>query len=98
MFFIFPGKFAEKDPPTLCSKQQKARGLHSMSALFRKVHTTRRFQEALQGYSQESTRTTLVSTRQDLEKQEEAFKINHTLLGGLSIHSTWGTLQGREKI
>jgi hypothetical protein len=43
-----------------------------VSALFRKVHTTRRFQEALHGYSQESTRTKFVSTWQDLEEQEDA--------------------------
>jgi hypothetical protein len=80
-----------QDPLTLCSKQQEARGLHSMSALSWKVHTTRRFQEALHVYSQESTWMKLVSTRQDLEEQEEASKINHTVLRGLSIHSTQGT-------
>ena len=41
-----------------------------MSALFWKVHTTRRSQEALHCFSQESTWTILVSTRQDLEEQE----------------------------
>jgi hypothetical protein len=61
-------------------------------------NTTRRSQEALYGFSKESTRTTLVSTRQDLEEQEEASKINHIVLGGLSIYSTPGTPQGREKI
>jgi hypothetical protein len=65
---------------------------------FQKVHTIRRSQEALHGFSQESTQTKLVSTRQDLEEQEEASKINHTVLGGLSVHGTPGTPQGREKI
>ena len=39
---------------------------------FKKAHTTRRSQEGLHGFTQESTRTTLVPTRQDLKEQDEA--------------------------
>ena len=39
---------------------------------FKKVHTTRKSHRALHGFAQESTRTTLVSTRQDLKEQDEA--------------------------
>ena len=39
---------------------------------FQKAHTTRRSQEALHGFTQESTRATLVPTRQDLEEQDKA--------------------------
>ena len=42
---------------------------------FGKVHTTRRYQEALYGFTRETTQTMLVSTRQDLEEQEEASKV-----------------------
>jgi hypothetical protein len=71
------------DPPAFYAKQQEARGLYSVSALSRKVHTTRRSQEALHGFSQESTRTMFVSTRQDLEEQEEASKVQPYSARGL---------------
>jgi hypothetical protein len=48
VFYFFLRNYRE-DPLTLCSKQQEAWGLHSVSALFQKVHTTRRPQEALHG-------------------------------------------------
>jgi hypothetical protein len=63
-----------QDPPTLCSKYQEARGLHSVSALFQKVHTTQRSQEALHGFTQESTWTKLVPTQQDLKKTRRDFQ------------------------
>ena len=37
-----------------------------------KARTTRRSQEALHGFTEESTRTTLVPTRQDLKEQDKA--------------------------
>ena len=39
---------------------------------FKKAHTTRRSQETLHGFTQESTRATLVPARQDLEEQDKA--------------------------
>jgi len=65
---------SRQDPPAPCSKQQEARGLHPWMYVFflQKAHTTRRSQEALHGFTQESTRTTLVPTWQDLKKQDEA--------------------------
>ena len=56
---------------------QKARGLGATPRweyffLKKKVHTTRRSHEALHGFAQESTRTMLVPTRQDLKEQDEA--------------------------
>ena len=41
---------------------------------FKKTHTTRRSQEALHGFTQESTRATLVPARQDLEEQDKAYR------------------------
>ena len=62
-----------QDPPAPCSKEQEARGLHPDGwTFFKKAHTTRRSKEALHGFTQESTRTTLVPTRQDLKEQGEA--------------------------
>ena len=43
-----------------------------MYFFFKKAHTTRRSQEALHGFTQESTRATLVPARQDLKEQDEA--------------------------
>ena len=65
---------------------------------FKKAQTTRIFQEALHGFAQESTRTTLVPTRQDLKEQDKALELNHEVLGGLSIRDPWDTPQGSEKI
>ena len=73
--FIPFSRIYRKDLPTLCPKQQESRRLHSVSALFWKVHTTRRSQEALHGFTQENTRTTLVPTRQDLKEQDEASRV-----------------------
>ena len=58
---------------------QIARGLGAtprwMYFFFKKAHTTRRFQETLHGFTQESTRATLVPVRQDLEEQDEASRV-----------------------
>ena len=63
-----------KESQAPCAKQQEARGLHPNGSTFfiKKVHTTRRSHEALHGFAQESTRTTLVPTRRDLKEQDEA--------------------------
>ena len=65
---------SRQNPPAFCSKQQEARGLHSDGStfFFKKVHTTRRSYRALHGFVQESTRTTLVPTWQDLKEQNKA--------------------------
>jgi hypothetical protein len=70
MFFIFPRKFVEEDPPTLCSKQPEARGLHSVSVLFFGKCTSledfkKRYMVTLKKALERS-----FSARQDLEKQE----------------------------
>ena len=67
-------KISRKDPQAPCAKQQEARGLHPNGStfFFKKVHTTRRSHEALHGFAQESTRTTLVPARQDLKEQDKA--------------------------
>ena len=61
---------SRKDPQAPCAKQQEARGLHPNGStfFFKKVHTTRRSHEALHSFAQESTRMTLVPTRQDLKE------------------------------
>ena len=41
---------------------------------FKKALTTRRSQEALQGFTPESTRMTFVTTHQDLKEQSETFR------------------------
>ena len=66
-FYSF-SRICRKDPPTLCSKQQEAWGLHSVSALFWQSAHHLEFSRALHGISTESTRTILVSTRQDLKE------------------------------
>ena len=43
-----------------------------MYFFFKKAHTTQRSQEALHGFTQESTRTTLDPAQQDLKEQDEA--------------------------
>ena len=67
-------KISRKDPLALCAKQHEARGLHPNGStfFFKKVHTTQRSHEALHGFNQESTRTTLVPAQQDLKEQDEA--------------------------
>ena len=54
--------------------------------------------EALHGFAQERTRTTLVSTWQDLKEQDEASKLNHEVLGGLSMRDPQDTPQEREDL
>jgi hypothetical protein len=58
----------KKRPYNFLFQTARGSGLHLVSKLFRKVHVIRRSQEALHGFSQENTRTTLVSNRQDLEE------------------------------
>ena len=67
-------EISTKDPQAPCAKQQEARGLHPNGGtfFFKKVHTTRRSHEALHGFTQESTRTMLFPTWQDLKEQDEA--------------------------
>ena len=45
--------------------------LRWMYFFFKKVHTTQRSHEALHGFDQESTRTTLVPAQQDLKEEDE---------------------------
>jgi hypothetical protein len=75
------------------------RGLHSVSVLFQKVHTTRRSQEPLHDFTQESTRTKLVPTQQDLKKQDEASKSSNMKCSEACWCGTHGVpRKGREKI
>ena len=66
-------QFQDKILQLLVPNSKRLRGYTQMDVLFlQKAHTTRRSQEALHGFTQESTRTTLVPTRQDLKEQDEA--------------------------
>ena len=65
---------------------------------FKKAHTTRRSQEALHGFTQESTWATLAPARQDLEEQDRLPEFNHEVLGGLLMRDPRDTPQGREEI
>jgi hypothetical protein len=65
---------SRKDPQAPCAKKQEAWGLHPNRSIFffKKVHATQRSHEALHGFAQESTRTTLVPAQRDLKEQDEA--------------------------
>jgi hypothetical protein len=66
-------QFQDKTPSSLF-QIARGSGLHPDGCIFssKKEHTTRRSQEALHGFTQESTRTTLVPAQQDLKEQDEA--------------------------
>ena len=68
------GRFQEKTLKLLVPNSKRLRGYIQIGVLFssKKVHTTWRSHEALHGFAQESTRTTLVPARQDLKEQDEA--------------------------
>jgi hypothetical protein len=96
--FKFFVKILQRRPSNSLFQIARGSGATLSECTFIKKCTPLRSQEAIHGFSQESTQKKLVSTWQDLEEQEETSKINHTMLGGLSVHSAWGTLQEREKI
>ena len=67
-------QFQDKTLQLLVPNSKRLEGYTQLDVLFssKKHNTTRRSQEALHGFTQESTQTTLVSTRQDLKEQDEA--------------------------
>ena len=84
-FYKEPG-YVLKNPSTKNQSNFKTRPSYSLFQISRgsgatprweyfflqKAHTTRRSQEALHGFTQKSTRATLVPARQDLEEQDKA--------------------------
>ena len=84
------------DPPAFCTKKQEARGLHSMSAIFAKLHSLHSKEKEPGGHqakvhinqkknqrrpSQDFTsRRTRVKTT-----TTRPLKLNHEMLGGLSM-------------
>ena len=66
-------QFQDKTLQLLVPNSKRLEGYTQMDVLFlQKAQTTRRSQEALYGFAQESTQTMLVPTRQDLKEQDEA--------------------------
>ena len=66
-------QFQDKTLQLLVPNSKRLGGYTQMDVLFlQKEQTTRRSQEALHDFAQESTQTTLVPTRQDLKEQDEA--------------------------
>ena len=67
------GRLQEKTLKLLVPNSKRLGGYIHMGVLFfKKVHTTQRSHEALHGFNQESTQTTLVPAEQDLKEQDEA--------------------------
>ena len=66
-------QFQDKTLQLIVPNSKRLRGYTQMDVLLpQKAQTTRRSQEALHGFAQETSQTTLVPTRQDLKEQDEA--------------------------
>ena len=67
-------QFQHKTLQLLVPNSKRLGGYTHMDVLFssKKRTSLRRSQEALHGFAQESTQTTLVPTRQDLKEQDKA--------------------------
>ena len=77
-------QFQDKTLQLLVPNSKRLGGYTQMEVLFsKKVHTTRRSHEALHGFAQESTRTTLVPTQRDLKEQDEASRTQPRSARGL---------------
>ena len=66
---------SRQDPPAPCSNSKRLEGYNQMDVLFlQKALTTRRSQEALQGFAPESTRMTFCSYSTRLERAKRDFQ------------------------